>query len=148
MLYLSLYFKSHREEYYERLQNVREKGDWEGWLYFFLTGVLETADQAVHAAQSILRLFDEDRRRIESLGRSAGSALRVHDILRSKPIISVSSIAKQLNLSDPTIYQSIKHLEKTGIVHEVTGKERNRLFVYSRYMRILDEGTKPIGVKL
>lgn len=111
-------------------------------------GVLETADQAVHAAQSILQLFDEDRRRIESLGRAAGSALRVHDILRAKPIISISSIAKLLQLSDPTIYQSVKHLEKTGIVHEVTGKERNRLFVYSRYMRILDEGTKPIGLGL
>lgn len=146
MLYLSLYFKTNRAEYYQLLQNVREKGDWEGWLRFFLRGVLETADQAVHAAQSILRLFDEDRRRIESLGRRAGSALRVYDILRTRPVISVSTIVKQLQLSEPTIYTSMKYLEKAGIVDEITGKERNRLFLYTRYMRILDDGTKPIGL--
>jgi Fic family protein len=144
MLYLSLYFKSHRDEYYARLQDVRMKGDWEGWLRFFLTGVLETADLAVHAAQSILRLFESDRRRIASIGRSANSALRVHDILQQKPIISVSTISKQISLSEPTIYTSIRQLEKMGIVQEVTGKERNRLFVYASYMRILDEGTEPI----
>ena len=148
MLYLSLYFKTNRKEYYERLQNVRRNGDWEGWLSFFLTGVLETAEQAVIAARSILRLFDEDRRRIASLGRPANSALRVHEILQTKPIISVSSIVKLLELSEPTIYSSMKHLEKMGIAREITGKERNRLFVYDRYMSILDEGTKPLGLDL
>jgi Fic family protein len=144
MLYLSLYFKTHRKEYYDRLQRVREEGDWEGWLRFFLTGVLETAQQAVEAAQSILKLFDNDRKRIASLGRPANSALRVHEILQRRPIVSVSTAAKLLLLSETTVRASIKQLEKLQIVREVTGKDRNRLYVYDIYMGILDEGTKPI----
>lgn len=145
MLYLSLYFKTHRQEYYERLQRVRTHGDWEGWLQFFLKGVLDTANQAVQAAQSIIRLFDNDRRRIASLGRPANSALRVHEVLQRRPIISVATAAKELSsLSEPTIRTSIKQLERLSIVHEVTGNERNRLYVYSDYMAILDEGTKQI----
>jgi Fic family protein len=123
---------------------VREDGDWEGWLRFFLTGVLETAQQAVEAAQSILKLFDVDRKRIASLGRPANSALRVHEILQRRPIISVTNAAKTLLLSEPTVRTSVKQLEKLGIVREVTGKDRNRLYVYSAYMSILDEGTKAI----
>lgn len=146
MLYLSLYFKTHRQEYYERLQNVRINGDWEGWLRFFLTGVLETAQQAVEAAQSILRLFDTDRKRIASLGRPANSALRVHEILQRRPIISASTAAKTLLLSETTVRTSLKQLEKLRIVREVTGKDRNRHYVYDVYMSILDEGTKPIEV--
>ena len=144
MLYLSLYFKTHRREYYEMLQAVREEGDWEGWLRFFLTGVLETAQQAVTAAQAILRLFDNDRRRIASLGRPANSALRVHEILQRRPILSATTAAKMLLLAEPTVRAAMKHLDKLQIVHEVTGKDRNRLYVYSDYMSILDEGTKPI----
>ncbi|MDQ3803980.1 MAG: Fic family protein [Acidobacteriota bacterium] len=144
MLYLSLYFKTHRQEYYERLQRVREDGDWEGWLRFFLTGVLETAQQAVEAAQAILRLFDTDRKRIASLGRPANSALRVHEILQRRPIISVSRAAKLLLLSETTVRASLRQLEKLEIVREATGKDRNRLYIYDVYMSILDEGTKPI----
>ena len=149
MLYLSLYFKTHRDEYYARLQSVREDGDWEGWLHFFLTGVLETAQQAVTAARSILRLFDIDKRRIASLGQQANSVLRVYDILQNRPIISAGIARKMLEtralgLSEPTIYTAISHLERLGIVREVTGRERNRLYVYNAYMSILDEGTKPI----
>jgi Fic family protein len=144
MLYLSLYFKTHRKEYYSRLQSVREEGDWEGWLRFFLTGVLETAQQAVEAAQSILKLFDVDRKRIASLGRPANSALRVHEVLQRRPIISVTNAAKTLLLSEPTVRTSVKQLEKLGIVREVTGKDRNRLYVYSAYMSILDEETKAL----
>jgi Fic family protein len=151
MLYLSLYFKTNRDEYYARLQRVREAGDWEGWLRFFLIGVSETAQQAVTAARSILRLFDADKRRIASLGQQAHSTLRVHDILQSKPIASAGMIRKILDtrsmgLSEPTVYSAIKHLVKLGIIREATGKERNRLYVYDAYMGILDEGTKPIGI--
>ncbi len=149
MLYLSLYFKANRDEYYARLQSVREQGDWEGWLRFFLTGVLVTAQQAVTAAQAILHLFDADKQRIASLGQLANSVLRVHDVLQSRPIISATSARKSLDvkgmpLSEPTVYSAIKQLEKLGIVREVTGKDRNRLYVYNEYMNILDEGTKPI----
>jgi Fic family protein len=143
MLYLSLYFKTHRQEYYSRLQSVREEGTWEEWLRFFLTGVLETAQQAVEAAQSILRLFDTDRKRIASLGRPANSALRVHEILQRRPIISAGAAAKMLMLSETTARASLNQLEKLRIVREATGKDRNRLYVYDVYMSILDEGTKP-----
>ena len=147
MLYLSLYFKANRDEYYARLQSVREEGDWEGWLRFFLKGVLVTSQQAVAAAQDILRLFDSDKRRISSLGQQANSALRLHDILQIRPIISASSARKLLEvkgtpLSEPTVYSAIGHLEKLGILREVTGKSRNRLYVYSNYMSILDVGTE------
>jgi cell filamentation protein, protein adenylyltransferase len=149
MLYLSLFFKSYRDEYYVRLQSVRESGDWEGWLRFFLRGVLETAQQAVTAAQDILRLFDVDKRRIATLGQRANSVLRVYDIIQSRPIISASLVRKMLEtkglpLSEPTVYTAIQLLEKLGILDEVTGKGRNRLYVYRAYMNILDEGTKPI----
>lgn len=144
MLYLSLYFKTHRDEYYDRLQRVRLKGDWEGWLDFFLTGVLETAQQAVQAAHSILELFARDRHRIETLRQPSGSVLRVHQYLQAKPIISINTAARVLASTKPTVGAAIKQLEKLGIVREITGKGRNRLFIYDRYMDILSEGTKPI----
>lgn len=147
MLYLSLYFKVNRDEYYTRLQNVRTHGDWEGWLEFFLRGVLETADQAVEAAQSILRLFADDRKRIESLGRTANSILRVHEALQATPLVSTNTLAASIpTLSDPTVYAAMKQLQKMGIVREITGKSRYRLFIYDAYVRILDEGTKPAGL--
>ncbi|MDT5060752.1 MAG: hypothetical protein QOH63_1211 [Acidobacteriota bacterium] len=149
MLYLSLYFKMHREEYYERLQSVRETGDWEGWLKFFLIGVLETAQQAVTAAQAILRLFDKDKRRIASIGQRATTVLQVHDIFQSRPILSIGTAreelaAKKLKLTDQTIYNCINMLEKLGIIREITGKERNRLYIYDEYMDILSEGVGPL----
>ncbi len=146
MLYLSLYFKTNRLEYYERLQSVREKGEWEEWLKFFLIGVLETSQQAVDAANSILHLFDEDRNRIASVGRSANSALRVHEVLQRRPIISVYQLIKELKLSKVTVGTAVKQLEKLGVLKEITGKERFRLYVYQRYISILDEGTKPIEI--
>lgn len=144
ILYLSLYFKTHRQEYYEHLQRVRTEGDWEKWLRFFLTGVMQTAEQATDAARSILSLFGKDRAKIEKLGRPAGSALRVHEYLQSKPITSVPMATKKLGLTEPTIRASLAHLQKLGIVKEMTGRQRNRLFVYRRYLDILDEGTEPL----
>jgi len=149
MLYLSLYFKTHRDEYYEQLQNVRKNGDWEGWLKFFFTGVLETSQQAVTAAQQILGLFDVDRRRIAALGQQARSVLLVYDVFTARPVASSPIIHQTLNikgirLSEPTVYSAIKHLEKLGIVREATGKARYRVYLYDEYIGILDDGTKPI----
>ena len=144
MLYLSLYFKANRDEYYSRLQSVRKTGDWEGWLEFFLRGVLDTAHQAVGAAESILKLFNEDRRRIDSFGRHASSMLRVHEVLQSKPLISVPGIAAKVGLSSQTVNTAINQLEKMGIVREITGKSRYRLYIYDKYLEILDAGTKPL----
>jgi len=144
ILYLSLYFKTHRQEYYDLLQRVRTEGVWEKWLEFFLTGVLETSEQATSSAKSILKLFEKDRAKIETLGRPAGSALRVHQFLQSKAIISVPMATKVLGVTEPTVRSSLKHLEKLRIVRELTGRQRNRLFVYDKYLNILDEGTKPL----
>ena len=144
-LYLSLYFKTHRRNYYELLQRVRERGDWETWLEFFLDGITETSLQAAEAAREILSLFEADRQRIESLGRPAASALRVHQLLQQKPIVGIPDAALKLGISAPTIAKSIQHLEKLGIVREITGKQRGRMFVYSDYLSILSHGTEPLG---
>jgi len=144
ILYLSLYFKTHRQYYYELLQRVREKEDWEAWLEFFLEGVKETSDQAADTAKQILELFETDRQKVESLGRPATSALRVHQYLQAKPILSVPTAVNALKISAPTVRKSINHLIDLGIVRETTGKQRDRLFVYSGYLDILNQGTEPL----
>ncbi|MEK6711828.1 MAG: Fic family protein, partial [Nitrospinota bacterium] len=144
LLYLSLYFKTHRQQYYDLLQRVREIGDWEAWLEFFLEGVAETSAQAADAAREILDLFERDRRRIEGLGRPAASALRVHQLLQVKPFIKIPEAVKQLGVSQPTVSKSIRHLREMGILREVTGKRRRRMFVYDSYLNILNRGTEPL----
>lgn len=144
ILYLSLYFKTHRAQYYELLQGVRERGDWEAWLEFFLDGITETSLQAADAAREILNLFEADRMRIERLGRPAASALRVHQLLQQKPIIGIPDAAKKLSISVPTTTKSVQHLEELGIVREVTGKQRGRAFAYSGYLEILSRGTEAL----
>ena len=140
-LYLSLYFKRHRDVYYELLQRVRAEGAWEEWLLFFLEGVEETAEEAVLTATRILEIFAADRALVESLGRPAGNALRVHSLLQRKPVVSAATAASELNLTAPTVRSAIDNLQKIGLVSEVTGKRRDRLFVYSRYLDILQEDT-------
>lgn len=140
-LYLSLYFKRHRDVYYELLQRVRTEGVWEEWLLFFLEGVEETAEEAVRTATLILEIFAADRVKIESLGRPAGNALRVHSLLQRKPVVSAATAATELNLTAPTVRSAIENLETLGLVRETTGKRRDRLFVYSRYLDILQEDT-------
>ena len=144
LLYLSLYFKTHRNVYYELLQRVRTDGAWEAWLEFFLNGVIDTTGQATHSAQRILELFAGDRARVEKLGRPAASALRLHQLLQERAITSIRGAAKNLSLSQPTVIASIKHLERLGMVREQTGRRRNRLFVYDQYLKILSEGTEPL----
>ncbi|RII25149.1 MAG: cell filamentation protein Fic [Geobacter sp.] len=144
MLYLSLFFKANRSEYYDLLQKVRVKGAWEEWLLFFLEGVLETSQQAVTTAQAILQVFEHDRQRIEQLGRPAGSALRLHQYLQRKPLITIQKVADETGMTRPTVATSVKHLTDLGIVRELTGKERHRLFVYDEYLKILNEGTEPL----
>jgi Fic family protein len=144
MLYLSLYFKTHRQEYYDLLQKVRTEGAWEEWLRFFLTGILETAEQSVSTARTILKLFEHDRKKLETLGKSANSALRIHEMLQKSPILSIPKAVEKTNMSYPTAAAALAKLQSLGFVKETTGKERNRLFVYSKYLKILSEGTEPI----
>jgi Fic family protein len=146
LLYLSLYLKTHRQQYYELLQAVRERGDWEVWITFFLDGVTETATQAVDAARRLVNLFEVDRKKITDLGRPAASVLRVHEALQRSPLTSVASASKSLGLSVPTVQKSLDHLVGLGIVRETTGKQRRRLYAYAQYMKILDEGAAPLSL--
>ena len=142
MLYLSLFLKQHRATYYELLQRVRLEGDWEAWLDFFYQGVRETAESAVKTAQRMLALFVEDRQRIQSPGRVTGSVLRVHHHLRGRPVCSGAAIGKAEGLSPATVNQALKQLIGLGIVREITGGQRNRLFAYDQVLKILTEGTE------
>jgi len=144
LLYLSLYFKKNRQTYYELLGRVRQEGDWEAWMAFFLEGVGQVADEAVRNAQRLEEIFNDDRVRTANVGRRAGSALRVHESLKVRPIQSIGSLAKSTGLSLPTAGSSIETLVELGIARELTGKRRDRLFVYDRYLNVLSEGTEPL----
>jgi Fic family protein len=144
LLYLSLYFKIHRDRYYDLLQDVRQKGAWEEWLEFFLEGVAEVSSQAADAAKRILAVFNDDRRRIQALGRPAASALRVHEYLQRKPYLFIPAATKALGMSAPTVSASVDHLLSLGVVKEVTGRQRDRIFAYSKYLEVLAEGTEPL----
>jgi Fic family protein len=144
ILYLSLYFKQHRSAYYELLDRVRSKGDWESWLSFFLTGVRDTAEQAAAAARRILGVFEEHRRKIGTLGRPAASVLRVFEHLQRNPILSIPSTAESVGISEPTVAKGLEHMRRLGILREITGRQRHRIFVYDGYLAILNEGTEPI----
>jgi Fic family protein len=144
LLYLSLYFKQHRQAYYQLLQNVRLRGEWLAWLRFFLEGIRDTAQQAADTAKAILALFDKDRQKIETLGRQAGTVHRVHQLLQRKPILSIPLTAESLKVTAPTARSAVEALEKMKIVHEITGKRRDRLYAYAQYMKVLGEGTEPL----
>jgi Fic family protein len=145
LLYLSLYLKQHRSEYYELLDRVRSEGDWEGWVGFFAEGVRVTADGAAVTARSLAQIFENDRLRIRGLARSANSALRVHESLRRRPVASVASLVSQSGLTTPTVTAALAGLTKLEIVREITGRRRNRLFSYDAYLKLLQEGTEPIS---
>lgn len=145
LLYLSLYLKTHRSEYYQLLQEVRENGAWEAWLDFFLAGVADTANQAFDAATRIVDLFKEDRERITAESDRAGSALRVHDLFQQNPFLTANQLVERTGLSAPTVNAVLADLERLGVVDEITGKKRGRVFGYRRYLAILSEGTEPLS---
>lgn len=144
LLYLSLYLKTRRADYYRLLQEVRERGSWEAWLEFFLDGVAETANQAFDAATRIVELFKQDRERITAASDRAGSALRIHDLMQQNPYVTSNQLVERTGLSSPTVNAALADLERLGIVDEVTGRRRGRVFGYRRYLAILSEGTDPI----
>jgi len=144
ILYLSLYFKTHRPTYYELLNRVRATGDWETWLEFFLTAVKETSDQAVSSARRLLTLFEEDRHKIEALGRPAASVLKVFQYAQTHPVFAIASTAKNTGLSFPTVTSAVEHMRRLGILGEITGRQRSRLFLYQQYVAIVGEGTEPL----
>ena len=145
MLYLSLYFKTHRQNYYELLNNVRMTGDWEAWLDFFAEAVIVTATQAVETAQQLLDLSNQDRDKISGLGRAAASTLQVQRALMEHPIATSGSLVKKTGITPATVNKALVHLEQLGIVKELTARKRNRLFSYAGYIEIMSRGTELPG---
>ena len=145
LLYLSLFLKANRQRYYDLLMKVRQQGAWEEWTEFFLTGVRDTAQTAVLAAQQTIHLFARDRERLQGLGRAASTALRVHQYAQQRPLFSISRAAKQTGLSFPAVSGAVKHLTRLGILTEATGRPRWRLYRYTEYLNLLNEGTEPIS---
>ena len=144
LLYLSLYFKQHRQEYYRLLDRTRYQGDWEAWLDFFLEGVLVTADGAVDTAHRLMALFHEDQDRVEGLGRAAANALRAFHALRKKPLASINDLSAHTGMAFPTAARAVESLQQLGILREITGRSRHRVYEYDRYIEILNEGATPL----
>jgi Fic family protein len=140
LLYLSLHFKGHRETYYELLNAVRASGDWEAWLEFFADAVVASASQAVTSAKRLLELASADVARIEGLGRAAASALAIHRALQRQPIATAASLSAATGLTPATVNKSLVHLQRLGVVVELTRRQRGRVFSYARYVAILNEG--------
>lgn len=142
LLYLSLFFKQHRDEYYERLMAIRRDGDWEGWIKFYLHGVWEISRQATETAKRIMDLEVAHRQQVQILGRSAPNALRLLAMLYQQPIVTSPFVAKRLELSAPAARSAIGNLEKIGLLKEISGKKRDRVYLYDPYLAILRDGTE------
>ena len=145
LLYLSLYFKQHRAVYYELLDRVRTHGDWEAWVDFFLEGVEATAHSAVQTARRLVALFQQDTQRVQALGgRAAPNVLRVLGALRRRPLCSLKQLCAGQGMSFPTASKAMHTLVSLGVAREMTGQQRNRVFVYDAYLGILNEGGEPL----
>src|SRR5262249_18187917 len=114
---------------------------WEVWLQFFLNGVVETANHAAQTAKSLTALAAADEKRVQTIGKAAGSALRVHRLLQRQPIMNIASASEELKLSATTATGALRKLENLGIVRETTGRKHGRLYSYDAYLKLLSEGT-------
>ncbi|CAN5883910.1 Fic family protein [soil metagenome] len=144
LLYLSLYLKRNRARYYELLNRVRVQGDWEAWLEFFMEGIIESARGAVQAAQRLSQIAAADRERIRGTGRGALTLLEVQRCLQEHPVTTVTQMAKRASVTFATATRALATLAEMGIARETTGRKRNRVFSYERYLRVLSEGTEPL----
>ena len=144
LLYLSLYLKEHRSTYYDLLDRVRTTGDWESWVDFFLEGVEQTAQSAVRTARRLVDLFGKDSLRVQQSGRAASNALRVLQALRQRPVITLQHLCRHHGMTFPTASKAMQSLVEAGIARELTGRRRNRVFVYDAYLAILNEGGQPL----
>ncbi len=139
LLYLSVFFKKHRQIYYDRLNQVRLTGDWEAWLLFFVDAVAETANQAVQTAQKLNDIRTTDKAKLPHLGRQSGSAALILDALFEHPVANINKLVEQTGLTAATIGKALEALQQQGIVHEITGQKRNRVFAYSAYIETLKQ---------
>jgi Fic family protein len=144
LLYLSIYFRKHRSEYYSRLQATRDGGDWEGWLLYFVTGVRDVASEATETVQSILKLRERDRMTLSGLGGRSGNALRLHDSLFSTPVVNSPTVQRILGVSQPTADSLLSRLEDVGLLREWTGRRRNRSWIYDEYVQLFTAADAPM----
>jgi Fic family protein len=144
LLYLSLYFKQHRQDYYRHLNDVRERSRWDEWLRFFAEGVRETAEGAVSTARRLSDLFGRDLGRVHAAGRRAGSADKVLATFRERPLATIARLKTATRLPIPTVTRAVEALQKLRIVRETTGRRRGRVYAYDAYLRLLAEGTEPL----
>jgi Fic family protein len=144
ILYLSLYLKQNRAIYYDLLQAVRLYGSWENWIEFFLTGIFKSSQRVIKTTIDINNLFVEDLKKISTLGKARFSCEQVLEYLKKLPQCGVVQLSKELKLSAPTARNSLNLMVKLGILTEITGKQRNKVYVYKKYLNILERGTEPI----
>ena len=142
ILYISYYFKANRQRYYELLNETRFTGDWETWLDFFAEAVIETANQAIDTANRLLKMAANDKQRISQLKRVSGSVHLIHQSMMERPLVTTKWLQEKTQLAQPTVNTSLVELEELGIIKEITGKKRNRLYSYKEYIQILEEGTE------
>jgi Fic family protein len=142
ILYLSLYFKIHRRHYYDLLNSLRLTGDWEAWLDFFAEAVIVTAGQSLETAQQLLDLSKRDRDKIRTLGRATASCLALHKELMERPIATSGRLVDKCGISPATVNKALGHLERLGVVKEITAQKRNRVFSYAGYLEIMNQGTE------
>jgi len=143
LLYLSIFFKQHRQDYYDRLQAIRDKGDWEGWLAFFLEGVATVAAEATRTARKIVNLREEVREQIAThMGSRATRAHQLLEGLFKSPVVNVKDVKQMTGLSQPAANALANRLEELGILREITGRRRNRMFTFDRYLMLFGERTQ------
>jgi len=141
VLYLSHHFKRHRRAYYEHLQTIRTRGDWEGWIEFFLQGVIDVSREAALTAKSILAMREEYRSKIaDTMGRGAGSAHRVMEKLFDQPIVAVATVREWLDITPAGANSVVNRLVEIGLLTEITGYTRNRRFRFDPYLRLFEDG--------
>ena len=143
ILYLSLYLKQNRDLYYNLLQEVRTRGAWETWLEFFLEGVFKSAKQAIKTAHLINNLFNQDLEKIASMGRIRFSCEKILEHLKKLPQTTVPLLANELGLTAPTARSALNQMLKVGILEEISGKKRDKIYVYRQYLNLLEEGAEP-----
>jgi Fic family protein len=139
VLYLSLFFKKHRRLYYDRLNGTREDEGWTAWMDFFLQGVRDTANQAARTASNIDKLFRTDKEKIEHFGRGAASGMLIYRHAQVNPLLSIKSAAREMKVSFPTASAAVARMTDAGILRESSGKRRDRLFLYSKYLDVLNQ---------
>jgi Fic family protein/ankyrin repeat protein len=139
VLYLSLYFKQNKREYYDLLQEVRHNGTWETWIEFFLEGIISTSTQTLDTVKKINKLFESDLAKIESLGRARFSCAQALEYLKQLPQVSVQLLSQELKVSLPTARSSLNHMTRLGITKEISGMQRDKVYVYQKYLNILEE---------